>query len=176
MPLKAQTKHAIPYTVFVWLAGVIGASGVCCCIVRLHASACMQQPWGRWGVAHTPDACAPLRSSSKCSYSCETVRGEAEQVTALIRLIPLIFIEEVFLCPEGETPSALSFSSAGLVCHSLVGRANCNPTVTFHLPTAQLWSVILGFLSLLYICVQGKNINHHAENRDLTCPDIYLLL
>lgn len=55
----------------------------------------------------------------------ETVRGQAEQVTALIRLILLISKGEVFLFPEGIPPSALGFSLAGLmVCHSLVGRAN----------------------------------------------------
>lgn len=80
----------------------------------------------------------------------ETVRGQAEQVTALIRLILLIPKGEVLLFPEGIPPSASGFSSAGLmVCHSLVGRAN---RYLSSIRSAAVVSYTQLFKSLLHMC------------------------
>lgn len=47
--------------------------------------------------------------------------GEAEQVTALIRLAQLIFRGEVFLSPFGNGPPGPSFSLASLMSLSPTG-------------------------------------------------------
>lgn len=88
--LKAQTKLVILAVVFLWLAGVIGASGS----VLLHCEAARFSNTpvdpGVFQMHTRPEACAPLPSSVKCVCVCvwkrETMSGEAEQVTALIRL------------------------------------------------------------------------------------------
>lgn len=117
-------------------------------IARLHASVTPQRPRGR-----------------RSERNRETVRGQAEQVTAPIRLIRLISKGEVFLLfPEGVPPSAPGFSSARLmVCRSLVGRAN--PYLS-SIRSAAVVSYARLFKSVLHMCA-GKNHQPSRWNQGL---------
>lgn len=140
-----------------------GPNKACRSVRRVRVWQVWFVPRGVWFIARLHASVTPQRPRGRCSeHNRETVRGQAEQVTALIRLIRLISKGEVFLFPEGVPPSAPGFSSAGLmVCRSLAGRAN--PHLS-SIRSAAVVSYTQLFKSVLHMCA-GKNHQPSSWNQ-----------
>lgn len=126
-----------------------------CFIARLHASVTPHRPRGHWAAS------APNVTVRQCVVRQNRWLLWSGLFCWFLKERCFYFLKEYHHLPLVSLRPVWWF----------VTRWWGEPTVTFHLSAAQLWSVRLSFLSLFYICVQGKPISYLAETKDLTCPD-----